>query len=210
MAFENISMALTAIGSIATAITALLLFLQYRDSSKPLLRIEIKDREKDKEVQKVLEYGQLYSYITNLSKYTATKITASFNLKSEKREWSYCEEVSYLHGREQWKKPLRFRLLFEKGYESEDKFSQDLTDDFERIHREDGSSIVVPKEDLKLVVTVKLTFNRTLFFSRTAQDEFYLVWHSMQSMPDFDSHRIQSWNKRKGEYIRKIGYGKSK
>lgn len=200
--FEQIVNVSQIISTLAVAITAYLIFLQFRNQTKPQLRIEVKEGSKENNVQNILEYNLndkrgLYLFVSNDSKETAEKIkiSYSFNLKNENQNVEGTYDIPYLHPREQNQIPLPLQNILENCSEL-----------FETKEISKGSTAKIPKKTLYIEFEVKIQYSPLLFgfLEHKTRDEFFIEWGSLENYPELKKHpQIRSWNKRKDFYIAK-------
>ena len=203
MTIMNILNLLVSYSSVIMAVFNVILisfiFLQLRDSRKPLIITKI--ISKDKEVTDrpdVLEAGTLYLAITNASNNIAKAIDIEYQfnfdghsiLKKEKR-------LSHLNPKEATRFLLKSGEILEK-----------CPDLFEEI-TEGNTTKRIPKKTLKIDLIVIIYYNPLLGFLRKykLEDNYVIEWGSRKNYPNFDDHTVfNCWNKRNGEfYIYKTG-----
>ncbi|MBU2612434.1 MAG: hypothetical protein KKB62_01805 [Nanoarchaeota archaeon] len=189
----SIEIILSLVALVFSGISGVFIALPYRNSLKPRLRIEIKDRDK-KEVQSCLEWKNLFLNITNISKNSAENIKIKLISKLEVKETGYKknlisnEEVAYLHPGEISPFPLK----------SISHMLEEVKDLFE-IRKNKNYEMKVPKKNLTINLRVEVSST-----GYKTYDDFYIEWYSMNSSPNWDAPRILCWNKRKDKYIIKM------
>ncbi len=176
-----------SIGSIATAITALLIFFQLREQKKPFFLIEIKDKDNNK-IQHVQEYGTLFIFLTNRSSNPAKHIVVSATLNGKKL---FSKNIPYLNPHEMWEEPLPLGDFLKANFEHE------------HIPLEKNVDEIVPKESIKASMLVSIRY-WLIFLPVSVKDEYFLEWYSVRQMSSNNAPRITIANKRKGEYIHKL------
>jgi hypothetical protein len=175
------------------------IFLQLRDSRKPLIITKI--ISKDKEVTDrpdVLEAGTLYLAITNASNNIAKDIDIEYQFNFNGHSILKKENMlSHLNPKE----ATRFLLKREEVSKKYPNLFEEIT--------EGNTTKRIPKKKLKIDLIVTIHYNPLLGFLRKykLEDNYVIEWGSRESFPDFENHPIfNCWNKRNGEfYIYKTG-----
>lgn len=169
------------------------IFLQLRDSRKPLIITKIISKEKEvTDRPDVLEAGTLYLAITNASNNIAKAIDIEYQfnfdghsiLKKEKR-------LSHLNPKE----ATRFLLKREEVSKKYPNLFEEIT--------EGNTTKRIPKKTLKIDLIVTIHYNPLLGFLRKykLEDNYVIEWESLENSPTFDDHPVfNCWNKRNGEY----------
>jgi len=194
--FGNYSNTIIAIVNI---ILVIFIFLQLRESRKPVITIKIISGNKEvTDRSDVLESGNQYIVINNESKNIAKslEIKYQFNFDSGFRE---VEKVflSHLNPEEATKILLRTKSMREKH-----------PDLFEEVPK--GSTIkIIPKKTLKIGLIITVRYNPIFanLFKYKIEDNYMIEWDSLESYPNFEDHPIfNCWNKRNDDfYIYKTG-----
>ena len=194
--FGNYSNTIIAIVNI---ILVIFIFLQLRDSRKPIITTKIISGNKEvTDRSDVLESGNPYIVINNESKNIAKslEIKYQFNFDSSFRE---VEKVflSHLNPEEATKILLRTKSIREKH-----------PDLFEEV-AEGNTTKIIPKKTLKfgLIITVRYNPIFANLLKYKIEDNYAIEWGSLESYPNFEEHpSFKWWNKRSDDfYIYKIG-----
>jgi len=175
------------------------IFLQFRDSRKPL--IVTKTISKNKEVTDrpdVLEAGTLYLAITNDSNNIAKDINIEYQFKFNGHSILKKETMlSHLNPKEATRFLLKREDILKK-----------YPDLFEEITKGNTTKII-PKKTLKIDLIVTIHYNPLFGFLQKykLEDNYVIEWGSCENYPNFDDHIVLNcWNKRNGEfYIYKTG-----
>lgn len=181
------------------AILIYLIFLQFRDTRKPLITTKIIQRDKEvTDRPDVLEESpNLYSVIINNSKNVAKSINIKFKFRFDGYSVEYKEkELHHLNPGEGTKTII-------KSKEIRDKY----LDLFEE-KSEDKITKRIPKDTLKIDLTVSISYNPIIgkFFPYKFEDNYFIEWGSLKSYPHFEDHPVFfCWNKRDEYYIYKTG-----
>lgn len=188
--------------AIVNIILVIFIFLQLRDSRKPIITTKIISGNKEvTDRADVLESDKQYIVINNKSKNIAKslEIKYQFNFDSGFRE---VEKVflSHLNPEESTKILLRTKSMREKHL-----------DLFEEV-TEGSTTKIIPKKTLKIDLIITVRYNpifADLFklFKYKIEDNYVIEWGSLESYPDFGNHPIfKCWNKRNDDfYIYKTG-----
>jgi len=186
---------LIAIGSIGVLILNVFLiyfiYRQFRHLYKPIITIKVVSREKDMEERpSVLEYGDLYLVISNVSKNQARRLAIHYEfLLGNAKIAQINKTLSYLNPGEATREPLELGKVIR---ERPDLF-QEIT--------EGKSTKIIPKKTLKLLLQVTVTCN---FPEYKIDDSYEIHWDSLENLPDFENHpSTLCWNRRDGIYIHK-------
>ncbi|AKB24660.1 hypothetical protein MSMTP_1191 [Methanosarcina sp. MTP4] len=175
-------------------------FLQIRDSRKPIISINVLSRDKEQtDRQFVLESGDLYAIISNYSKNTARSldIDCQFKFKDQfTTENDQNKKLDYLNPGE----ATRFFI-------QTSDFMEKHTEYFEEIE-EGNTTIITPKETLRIDVSIKVRYN-PIFANHgkyETTDDYYIEWgHAIKTQDANYVTRFHCWNKRnKNFYIYKI------
>lgn len=193
VSYSNVIMA------VVNVILITFIFLQLRDSRKPLIITKI--ISKDKEVTDrpdVLETGTLYLAITNNSNNIAKDIDIEYQFKFNDHSVPKKEKIlSHLNPKE------ATRFLLKSG-----EVLKKYPDLFEEITEGDTTKRI-PKKTLKIDLIVTIHYNPSLGFLRKykLEDNYVIEWGSRENYPNFDDLPVfNCWNKRNGEfYIYKTG-----
>lgn len=186
---------LIAIGSIGIFFVNVFLiyfiYRQVRHLYKPIINIKVLRREKDVEARpSVLEYGDLYLVISNVSKNPAKKLKIQYEFLLKNRKITAVNKtLSYLNPGEATREPI------ELG-----KILKEHPDLFQEITRGNQTK-KIPKKTLYLLLGVTVTYN---FPPYKIHDSYKIEWDSLETVPDFEIHPITlCWNKRDEIYIHK-------
>ncbi|MCD6492232.1 MAG: hypothetical protein J7K36_00260 [Archaeoglobaceae archaeon] len=186
--------------SIVNVILVTLIYLQIRDSRKPLITMKVLSMNKTiNDSPDVLEFGTLYLTVSNVSKNVATNIKINYqfyfrNSNNKLNPIKNQKKLNYLNPNESAKILLNFGEIRERYPEY-----------FERItvkNNNIASSItkIIPKETLKINLIVEVKYNPIFkhFFPFKIEDEYEIEWHSLKTSPRFEEHPIIfCWNMRK-------------
>lgn len=179
------------------AILIYFLFLQLRDTRKPLITTKIIPRDKDvADMPDVLEESaNLYFVIINNSKNVAKSINTKFGFKFNGHSVDYKEEaLDHLNPGEGTKIILKSKNIKDK-----------YPDIFEEKTQEKITKII-PKDTLKIDLTVSISHNPLIgrFLPYKFEDDYFIEWGSLKNYPHFEDHPIfLCWNKRDDYYIYK-------
>ncbi len=175
-------------------------FLQIRDSRKPIISINVLSRDKEPtDRQSVLESGDLYVIISNYSKNTARSLDIDCQLKIKDKFTTGNDKnkkLDYLNPGEATRFILQTSEFMDKHLEY-----------FEKI--EDGNTtIITPKETLRMVLSIKVCYNPIFanYGKYKTADDYYIEWRPTIKSQDADYvTRFFCWNIRnKNFYIYKI------
>lgn len=175
------------------------IFLQLRDSRKPIITTKIISRDKEvTDRPDVLEAGTLYFAITNDSNNIAKAIDVEYQFNFDGHSIPKKEKMlSHLNPKEATKILLKSGWILEK-----------YPDLFEEI-KEGNTTKRIPKKTLKIDLILTIQYNPLLGFLRKykLEDNYVIEWGSRESYPNFDDLPVfNCWNKRNGEfYIYKTG-----
>ncbi len=185
-----------AIIAVANIILIVLIYMQLRDSRKPIITTKIISRGKELgEVPNVLEYGDLYLVVRNISRNVAKNIKIEYEFLFDNKKVKLKETLSYLNPDEATKFIIKSGKLIEKYPE--------LFEEFEK----GTSSKKIPKETLKILLNIKITYNPIIFYllPYETRDSYEIEWCSLKSCPRFEDHPVfNCWNKRDRHYIYKL------
>ena len=194
--FGNYSNTIIAIVNI---ILVIFIFLQLRDSRKPIITTKIISGNKEvTDRSDVLESDKQYIVTNNESKNIAKslEIKYQFNFDSGFRE---VEKVflSHLNPEEATEILLRTKSIREKH-----------PDLFEEVTK--GSTTkIIPKKTLKIGLIITVRYNPIFanLFKYKIEDNYVIEWGSLESYPNFEDHPVfKCWNKRNDDfYIYKTG-----
>lgn len=175
------------------------IFLQLRDSRKPLIITKIISKNKEvTDRPHVLEAGTLYIAITNDSNNIAKAIDIEYQFNFDGHSVHKKEKMlSHLNPKEATRFLLKREVVSEK-----------YPDIFEEI-TEGNITKRIPKKTLKIDLIVTIHYNPLLGFLRKykLEDNYEIEWGSRENYPNFDDLPVfYCWNKRNGEfYIFKTG-----
>ena len=185
--------------AIVNIILVIFIFLQLRDSRKPIITTKIISGNKEvTDRADVLESDKQYIVINNKSKNIAKslEIKYKFNFDSGFRE---VEKgfLSHLNPEEATKILLRTKSMREKHL-----------DLFEEV-TEGSTTKIIPKKTLKIDLIITVRYNPIFadLFKYKIEDNYVIEWGSLESYPDFEDHPIfNCLNKRNDDfYIYKTG-----
>lgn len=175
------------------------IFLQLRDSRKPLIVTKIISQHKEiTDRPDVLETGTLYIGITNDSNNIAKDLDIEYKFNFDGYSVYKKEKMlSHLNPKE------ATRFLLKSG-----EVLKKYPDLFEEV-TEGNTTKRIPKKTLNIDLIVTIHYNPLLRFLRKykLEDNYVIEWGSRENYPNFDDHTIfNCWNKRNSEfYIYKTG-----
>ncbi len=185
----------TDIGSIGVFLANLVLitfiYRQVRHLYKPTITIKVIHREKDVEERpSVLEYGDLYLVISNVSKNPAKNLTIHYEfLLANTKITEVNKTLTYLNPGEATREPLEYG-----------KIIKERPNLFQTVTRGNETK-KIPTKTLKLLLDVTVTYNSPRY---KIQDSYEVQWDSLENLPDFENHpSVLCWNRRDGIYIYK-------
>lgn len=195
-AFGNYSNTTIAIVNI---ILVIFIFLQLRDSRKPIITTKIISGNKEvTDRSDVLESGNLYIAINNESKNIAKSLEIKYQFEfgnSSREVEKGC--LNHLNPEEATKILLRTKSIREKHLAL-----------FEEV-TEGSSTKIIPKKTLKIGLIITVGYNPIFadLFKYKIEDNYVIEWGSRESYPNFEDHPIfNCWNKRNDDfYIYKTG-----
>ena len=170
------------------------IFLQVKHIYRPILSIKILSREKGvKEGPDVLEYGDLYSVISNISVNPASSIRIKYEFsRTGKRLLQIRRSLKYLNPNEATREPLDIGKIITTYPEL---FQE---------HNKGNEYKKIPKETLNLALKVYVNF-RLGILPYNIRDSYRIEWGSLVNYPTFEDHPILNcWNVRDGHYIYKL------
>ena len=186
---------LIVIGSIGILLVNVLLIYfisrQVRHLYRPIITIKVLRREKHVEASpNVLESGDLYLVISNVSKNPAEKLKIQYAFLLENRKVTQVNKaLRYLNPGEATREPI------ELG-----KILKEYPDLFREI-TERNETKKIPTKTLRLLLEITVTYN---FPRYKIQDSYEIRWESLECLPDFENHpSILCWNRRDETYIYK-------
>jgi|GEM_PF-6223598 len=171
------------------------IFLQVKHIYRPILSIKILSREKGvQEGPDVLEYGELYSVISNISVNPASSIKIKYEFSTTRNGLlKIRKSLSYLNPNEATREPLDIGKII-KTYP--ELFQE---------HSNGNECKIIPKETLNIELKVHVSFKLGILPYRI-RDSYKIEWGSLVSYPTFEDHPILNcWNTRDGHYIYKLG-----
>jgi len=184
-----------AIGSIGVLLANVFLiyfiYRQFRHLYKPIITIKVVRREKDiEERPSVLEYGDLYLIISNVSKNPARNLKIQYEFLLENQKLTEVNKtLSYLNPGEATREPLEYGKIIEE-----------CPDLFQTVTRGKETK-KIPKKTLKILLSVTVTCNWPKY---KIYDSYEMRWESLETLPNFEDHRGPlCWNRRDGTYIYK-------
>ena len=194
--FGNYSNTIIAIVNILLVIV---IFLQLRDSRKPMLTTKMISGNKEvTDRSDVLEYGNPYIVINNESKNIAKslEIKYRFDFDNSSKKVKQCI-LSHLNPEEATKILLRTKSIREKH-----------PDLFEEV-AEGNTTKIIPKKTLEIGLIITVRYNPIFanLLKYKIEDNYAIEWGSLESYPNFEKHpSFKWWNKRSDDfYIYKIG-----
>lgn len=170
------------------------IFLQVIHIYRPILSIKILSRGKGvKEGPEVLEYGELYSVISNISPNPASRIRIKYEFsQTGKRLLQIRRSLNYLNPNEATREPLDIG-----------KIITTYPDLFQE-HNKGNEYKKIPKETLNIELKIHVNFKLGILPYRV-RDSYKIEWGSLVSYPTFEDHPILNcWNVRDGLYIYKL------
>jgi len=180
--------------AIVNIILVAFVFLQVKHTYRPILTTKILSREKDvKDDPSVLEYGDLYSVVSNASPNLASKIKVEYTfLQTGEKLLQIRRNLSYLSPNEATREPLAIGELITK-----------YPGLFEE-HSKGDESKKTPKETLNLILEIQVRYRFGLLPYKI-RDSYKIEWGSLKNYPDFKDHPILNcWNTRDGHYVYKL------
>ena len=180
--------------AIVNIVLVAFVFLQVKHTYRPILTTKILSREKNvKDDPSVLEYGDLYSVVSNASPNLASKIKVEYTfLRAGKKLLQISRNLSYLSPNEATREPLAIGELITKYPEL---FKE---------HSKGDESKKIPKETLNLILEIKVRYRFGLLPYKM-RDSYKIEWGSLTNYPDFKDHPILNcWNTRDGHYVYKL------
>ena len=167
--------------AVVNVILITFIFLQLRDSRKPLIITKI--ISEDKEVTDrpdVLEAGTLYLAITNDSNNIAKDIDIEYQFNFDGNSVLKKEKIlSHLNPKEATRFPLKRGEVSEK-----------YPDLFEEI-TEGNTTKRIPKKTLKMDLIVTIHYNPLLgFLKYKLEDNYVIEWGSLENNPDKESCQV--------------------
>jgi len=180
--------------AVINIVLVVFVFLQVRHTYRPILTIKILSREKGvKGSPEVLEYGDLYSVVTNVSPNLAAKLKIEYTfLRAGKKLLQARRTLSYLSPNEATREPLIIG-----------KIITDYPELFEE-HNKGDTTKKIPKETLNLALEIQVKYRFGILSYRT-RDSYKIEWGSLLNYPTFEDHPILNcWNARDGHYVYKL------
>jgi hypothetical protein len=180
------------------AILIYLIFLQFRDTLKPLITTKIIQRDEEvTDRPNVLESRTLYLATINNSKNIAKSINIKFKFRFDGYSVEYKEkELDHLNPGEGTRTIIKSKEISERYSELfEEKSEEKITK-------------IIPKDTLKIDLTVSISYNPIIgrFLPYKIEDIYFIEWGSLKSYPRFEDHPVfLCWNKRDEYYIYKTG-----
>ncbi|WP_143744132.1 hypothetical protein [Methanohalophilus portucalensis] len=177
------------------------IFLQFRDSRKPVILTGIISGDKEVTDQpSVLESGTLFFVIKNESNNVAKSLDVSYQFHFDAYSIegkSTDNEISYLNPGEATK------ILLETS-----SIRNNNPDIFDNVIVGDTRK-VIPKKTLKMNLTLQVRYNPIFIgFKNKIEDTYYIEWLSLENVPDFDQHPVfNCWNKRNENFYIFKTYG---
>ena len=181
---------------IATANLVLVTFVfwQVKHTYRPILTVKILSREKDAtDRPAVLEYGDLYSVVGNMSPNLASNIRIKYTfLRGGQKLLRIHRTLKYFNPNEAMREPLDIGKIITEYPEL-----------FEE-HNRGKEFKKIPVETLNLVLEVQIKYRFGVLPYRI-RDSYEIEWGSLVNYPDFEDHPILNcWNRRGGHYVYKL------
>lgn len=180
--------------AIVNIVLVIFVFLQVKHAYRPILTTKILSREKGvKGDPSVLESGELYSVVSNVSPNLASNVSIEYTfLQTEKKLLQVHRTLSYLSPNEATREPLgigeiitKYPKLFEE-------------------HSKGNESKKIPTETLTLILEIQVKYRFGILPYRI-RDSYKIEWGSLKNYPDFKDHPILNcWNMRDGHYVYKL------
>jgi hypothetical protein len=180
--------------AIVNIILVIFVFLQVKHTYRPILTTKILSRDKNVDDKpSVLEYGDLYSVVSNTSPNLASKIKVEYTFfRAGKKLLQIRRNLSYLSPNEASREPLAIGEIIKKYPEN-----------FEE-HNEGNEYKKIPKDTLNLILEIQISYKFGLLPYKI-QDSYKIEWGSLKNYPDFKDHPILNcWNIRDGQYVYKL------
>ena len=180
--------------AIVNIVLVMFVFLQVKHTYRPILMTKVLSRDKDVDDNpSVLEYGDLYSVVSNASPNLASKIKVEYTfLRAGKKLLQISRNISYLSPNEATREPLAVGEIITKYPEL-----------FEE-HKEGNEYKKIPKETLNLILEIQVRYRFGLLPYKI-RDSYKIEWGSLKNYPDFKDHPILNcWNTRDGQYVYKL------
>jgi len=180
--------------AIVNIVLVIFVFLQVKHTYRPILMTKILSREKNvKDDPNVLEYGDLYSVVSNASPNLASNIKVEYTfLRTGKKLLQIRRRLSYLSPNEATREPLAIGEIITQYPEL-----------FEE-HSKGDETKKIPKETLNLILEIQVRYRFGLLPYKI-RDSYKIEWGSLKNYPDFKDHPILNcWNTRDGHYVYKL------
>lgn len=180
--------------AIVNIVLVAFVFLQVKHTYRPILMTKILSRDKDVDDNpSVLEYGDLYSVVSNASPNMASKIKVEYTfLRAGKIILQIRRSLSYLSPNEATREPLAIGEIITKYPEL---FGE---------HSKGDESKKIPRETLNLILEIQVRYRFGLLPYKI-RDSYKIEWGSLKNYPDFKDHPILNcWNMRDGHYVYKL------
>jgi hypothetical protein len=176
-------------------ILILFIFVQTRDSRKPLILTGVISRNKEPTDQPcVLESGELYVALVNDSENVAKSININYEFAFDGKLIDANKDqnkLDYLNPGEATKILLKTKPIREA-----------YPDIFESVTVGDTTKII-PKETLRMILSLKVKYNPLIgnLGKYKTEDTYFIEWSSLVNVPDFKYHpQFNCWNKRNGTF----------
>ncbi len=169
-------------------------FIQWRNTTRPILSIELRGAEDDifypsektKPSVKEICDGGAFINVSNISNNIATSITLEFSFNFQEIHFSESHILSYLNPNETARIELPFGVFF-KTYP--DQFTM-----------EQPKIGILPKKTLEIEMDINITYGS--FPQYSMRDSYHIQWKGLDgSKEDFGG--ISSWNERGDWWIYK-------
>jgi len=185
--------------AIVNIILVIFIFLQLRDSRKPIITTKIISGNKEvTDRSDVVEFGKLYIAINNESKNIAKSLEIKYRFNFDNSSKKVKQDIlSHLNPEEATKILLKTESIIAK-----------YPDIFEKM-TEDNPTKTIPKKTLKIDLIITVRYNPIFanLFKYKIEDNYVIEWGSLESYPNFEDHpRFKCLNKRNDDfYIYKTG-----
>lgn len=174
------------------------IFIQIRDTRKPLILTGIISKNKEPiDTPSVLESGTLYVVVTNNSKNVAKSININYIFKFDNKVIDANKDqnkLKYLNPGEAVKILLKTKPIRER-----------YPDLFESV-TVGNTTIEIPKKTLNMNLSLNVKYNPIIanIGKYKIEDTYSIKWFSQENVPNFEDHpRFDSHNKRDTIYVYK-------
>ncbi|MFX1521446.1 MAG: hypothetical protein ACFFCD_16175 [Promethearchaeota archaeon] len=197
--FDFIENALNMVLIVVNTLFIFILLSQFREQKKPLIVTHVISNKKDeKDMPDVLESSSAYNFehhyirIINSSKNEAKNLDISYKISFDDKPDKITEvneKLNYLNPFEMTQIVLRT-----------DIFRNNFPDKFETIDVDASTTLIRPRDRLKMKLDITVTYNPLLFGLKkhVSKDNYRIEWSKLNSEP---YELFNCWNKRDGYYI---------